>query len=280
MKYKWLIVVILAVIATTACAIVTREFLRPSSPDRVKIDPETKQQLILKMDKFRTETGFKGSYNFVPDARVFDYLKGSFPLPEPTDTTIFMQNCQTIITKILGLYTLNGEPFTWEISKVQSSNDGQVYHSYEINLFQLYRGLAIAFPNKCMQFVKPTQDSLWQKNIPNRVWIPSDSISTSIEIVYHNDKKEYQITNGLFLQPLIFPVLNYPREKAIEVAKREFNGDVASIDCYLTAYPTNKAKTEFNYRIEWEIWIGRHGGATFQIDGTTGKVNYRGGWIE
>gem|GEM_PF-4835117 len=175
---------------------------------------------------FYEKTGFMGNINdpnynpyFLGRNLTFSYLKGSFNLPEPLDTTSFRSNADFLVKNILAMY--GGEKAGFILIKSPVYRESGVYYreikpksSKENSLY--YRREFIPYVKKEAVGYYAIYDQKLDKYNPS-VLRKSDS-NCELVIKYKEMSKQYEIYNQLFEVPLSIPKDKIGRQKAIKIA--------------------------------------------------------------
>lgn len=211
-----------------------------------------------KMDEFIKQTGFTGSYSLTDDARIFSYLKGTFPFPEPNSADSLLKQFDSIILSIQSMYEVKGEPFILKSHMYNSKSYAE----------GCYKGSHGEMANEYYQYYR------------DAMLYDSNSGLGIVSIHYYPKQKKYGVTNKLFLAPVDLSTMKCDKDMAVSIALKKF----PSIDVwplgYLKATPSNTSQTGFEYHVTWEITLGKYSGMAYTIDGSTGEIISETSWIE
>jgi hypothetical protein len=175
---------------------------------------------------FYEKTGFVGNINdpnynpyFLGRNLTFSYLKGSFNLPEPTDTTSFRRNADFLVKNILAMYGGKKAGFIIIKSGVyresgvsyleiepKSSKENSLYYSREF----------IPYVNKEAVGYYAIYEQKLDRHHPSHV--RKSESNCELVIKYKEMSKQYEIHNQLFEVPLSIPKDKISRQKAIKIA--------------------------------------------------------------
>jgi hypothetical protein len=255
------------------------------------------------MDNFIAETGFKGTYTFSNDERIFDVLKGTFPLPQVTGQDTFVANCDSIIKIIMKMYGTKADDYSMSYPK-QSNRGSSIEKNIDFSAWsaQTYNGLQlIVMANQEAQnyswyadYVENPDSCTWygeyfgkkNKNHELKLWRQdSDThpINGYIVIQYKSQDNIYVIENMMFLKPVVMPLLKITKDDALAIAAEKHKDTVYERKLKLYAIPKDEFRNDFDIKYIWTVEgynSSGHSGVVYSIDGTTGKILFEDYWIE
>jgi len=178
--------------------------------DKQSDDAEKQLQNKLKIEKFKTISGFEGSIQTIDDNRLFFKMQGSFPLPEPVDTVVFKSNIEVIAGYIKSMYEIIDSTFVLQqhpSRQIEAYNSpGKVIEqNYAATYRQYYYGFWLSFYRSSIS-----------PEIP-----PLEHIEGTLEIRYSLTKKQYIITNRLSLEEIPVPKPQITKEQALEIVRMQ-----------------------------------------------------------
>jgi hypothetical protein len=246
--------------------------------DKQSDDAEKQLQNKLKIEKFKTISGFEGSIQTIDDNRLFFKMQGSFPLPEPVDTVIFRSNIETIAGYIKSMYEIIDSTF---VLKQHPTRQIEVYNSPGQPIEQKYAATYL-------QYYYGFWLSLYRSSISVEI-PPYGNIEGTLEIRYSLTKKQYIITNRLLLEDIPLPKPRISKEQALETVRVQHqilldmtsalhappkrNFSLKLLDHYISIVTSNDQKTRtFKY-----IYLINSADVNetqrYLVDGITGEMS-------